>query len=69
MARALGVVLVLACAAGCAPVRAWERGTLARPSMAAEPDPERAAFEEHIAAAREAALSPAAAGGGGCGCN
>jgi len=54
---------------GCATVPAWERETLAQPAMAAEPDPEATAFEAHFDGARESALDPGAAGGGGCGCN
>ena len=54
---------------GCVPVRPWERETLAHPAMAEQTDPEGDTFEAHVAGAREAALDPGAAGGGGCGCN
>ena len=67
----LVVACGLACAAvgGCAPVRPWERGTLAQPAMSEEPDPEGAAFDAHLDGARESALDPSRSGGGGCGCN
>ncbi len=51
------------------PVRAWERETLAHPAMAEQLDPEGDTFDAHVAGAREAALDPGSAGGGGCGCN
>lgn len=67
----LGAAIVLACVtqSACASVPAWERETLSRREMADEPDPEWAAIRRHIAGARESALDPVAAGGGGCGCN
>lgn len=68
--RALARALLLATAlGGCATVHPWERGRLASPAMAEVPEPERAAFDAHVAGAREAALDPGGAGGGGCGCN
>jgi hypothetical protein len=72
MTRAL---LLLACAALCAgcatraPVKAWEKGNLARPEMLVAGDPLEARFNEHIYASREAASGGSAVGGGGCGCN
>jgi len=65
-ALALGLALTLS---ACATVRPWERERLAHPAMADEPDPEAAAFDAHVAGARESALDPASSGGGGCGCN
>ena len=67
-ALALGVALALSFAA-CAPLAPWRRGRLAHPAMADAPDPEGAAFDAHLRGAREPALDPGAAGGGGCGCN
>ena len=58
--------------AGCAtrePVKAWEKGTLARPEMQVAGDALEARFNEHIYASREAASGGTAVGGGGCGCN
>ena len=56
-------------AGGCAAVRPWERELVSHPAMAEELDPGGAAFDGHVAGARESALDPAESGGGGCGCN
>jgi hypothetical protein len=56
-------------AAGCAPVRPWEREVLARPEMAWDPDPLEAAHRGHVFYSKEASLPGGGAGGGGCGCN
>ena len=54
---------------GCADVKPWERGTLAKPHMALQPFPVQAALREHIYGSRESASGgSASAGGGGCGC-
>jgi hypothetical protein len=55
--------------AGCEPVQPWERGDLAKPQMALEPDPANAALRTHTFSAREAAQGGNAGVGGGCGCN
>lgn len=62
-------VLAALLAGGCATVQPWQRERLASPAMAPVPEPERAAFDAHVAGARESALDPGGAGGGGCGCN
>jgi hypothetical protein len=60
----------MVCAAtGCVNVQPWERGTLAKPVMQAEPDPVYATFSEHVHFTREAASGGQGIGGGGCGCN
>lgn len=66
---ALAWMILATLTSSCATVQAWERERLANPAMADVPDPERAAFDSHIAGARESALDPGSAGGGGCGCN
>jgi hypothetical protein len=53
---------------GCATVEAWERGRLAKPHMALEPDPSERLLREHMYLAREAAAGGEAGRGGGCGC-
>ena len=63
---AIAVALALG---GCATVAPWERERLAHPAMRPGTETERAEFDAHIAGARESALDPGAAGGGGCGCN
>jgi hypothetical protein len=71
--RAAALLLALplaACAlAGCASVRPWERGALARPDMAWEPDSLEATRRAHVFFSKEASLEGGGAGGGGCGCN
>jgi Domain of unknown function (DUF4266) len=53
---------------GCAPVRPWERGHLAKAQMALEPNPLQTGLRSHIYGSREAAAGGNAAQGGGCGC-
>jgi len=60
------LVLLLPCAA-CVRVAAYERGSLAHPTMAtsdiAPPS------EEHVRAVQEGAVGGGGSAGGGCGCN
>ncbi len=65
---AAGVLLLLALT-GCVPVKAWERGDLARPEMAFEPDPMLAGYRRHVEFSKEAASGGPVLSGGGCGCN
>lgn len=51
------------------PVMPWEKGTLSKPAMTFESDPQDAAFTEHMYFSKEAASGGAGVGGGGCGCN
>lgn len=53
---------------GCAAVAPWERGNLAKPHMALEPNPALRALRVHTYMSREAALAGSIAAGGGCGC-
>jgi hypothetical protein len=69
LAAALLGPAVLGAAAGCAPVRPWERDVLARPDMAFEPDGLEAKRRSHVFFSKEASLQGGGAGGGGCGCN
>jgi len=62
-------IAVAAMCAGCADVQPWERGNLAKPHMALNPDPVHAALRTHKFASREAASGGGNAEGGGCGCN
>ncbi len=56
--------------AGCADVSPWERGYLAKPHVALEPDPAQAALRVHAYRSREAAAvwGEATGAGAGCGC-
>jgi len=69
LAAALLGALLLGAAAGCAPVRPWERDLLARPDMAWEPDSLEARRRGHVFFSKEGSLQGGSAGGGGCGCN
>ena len=53
---------------GCTHVEPWERGNLAKPQMALDPDPMQSALRTHIYNSREAAAGSNAGQGGGCGC-
>jgi len=50
-------------------VRAWERGYLAQPEMAWQPDRLAAALNKHVYFSKEASSGGNSAAGGGCGCN
>lgn len=51
------------------PVKPWERGILAKPSMQLTADEVENALDEHIYFSKEASTGGQAIGGGGCGCN
>jgi hypothetical protein len=53
----------------CTNVSPWERGNLAKPEMAIQPNPNLHNFREHIYTAREASQGGHIGVGGGCGCN
>jgi Domain of unknown function (DUF4266) len=53
---------------GCTSVQPWERGNLAKPQMALDPNPSQSALRAHNYGSREAAAGGNAAQGGGCGC-
>lgn len=53
----------------CTPVRAWERGHLARAEMAWDADKLESALNKHIFFSKEASSGGNSAAGGGCGCN
>jgi len=67
--RILMLVLLVCMLQGCTHVEAWERGTLARPEMALEPDGLDAALDDHVYFSKEASSGGNRASGGGCGCN
>jgi hypothetical protein len=66
--RTLGGIGLLLALAGCAQVKPWERGNLAKPQMAPDPHPLQSALRTHNYASREAVAGGSAAQGGGCGC-
>lgn len=64
------VVLALLCLqCACTTVQPWERGYLARPDMAFEPDPLEARSKAHLYSSKEASAGGTGASTGGCGCN
>ena len=68
IALAGGVVLCLALM-GCETVQPWQKGNLAKPEMAFDPDPLQTRFAEHTYFSKEGASGGMSVGGGGCGCN
>ncbi|WP_395703206.1 DUF4266 domain-containing protein [Aquabacterium sp.] len=62
------VVLAPVLLGACAEVAPWQRGTLAKPQMAVDPQPAQSALRAHVQASREAAGRNNPAEGGGCGC-
>ncbi|MDD2723024.1 MAG: DUF4266 domain-containing protein [Methylovulum sp.] len=52
----------------CVPVSPWQRGILAKPSMATAPTPMQDTLSEHTHSSREAESASSSASGGGCGC-
>jgi hypothetical protein len=63
------VVSLGAMTVGCAEVKPWEKGVLAKPEMTFEGDVLDTKFSEHIYSSKEAASGSSGVGGGGCGCN
>jgi hypothetical protein len=61
-------LLLSASLAGCAPIRAWERGRFTKSHVAPDPHPASQALRDHVHASREAASGGGAAPSGGCGC-
>jgi hypothetical protein len=56
--------------AGCTnTVQPWERGTLAKPEMAFDPNTSELAIRNHTFSAKEASTGGYGVSGGGCGCN
>ncbi len=63
------VLLTVLLLGGCGTVQPWEKGYLAKPAMAFDPDPLEAHFKQHVYSSKEAASGGYGVGGGGCGCN
>ncbi len=56
-------------AVGCARVKPWQRGNLARIERCVERDASARAYEAHMWMVREGAAGGYGKPGGGCGCN
>lgn len=67
----LAILLIAMLLTACAgePVKPWEKGNLAKPIMALDPDPLESRINLHIYNSKEAATGGYGVGGGGCGCN
>lgn len=65
---AIMALLVVASCAGCTGVAPWERGRLAKPQSAMEPEPMQRNLRTHVYSSREGTPGGSAAQGGGCGC-
>jgi hypothetical protein len=63
------ICLTVLTAGGCAEVRPWERGILAKPEMQLVPDKMESYVDDHTYFSKEAATGGKSVGGGGCGCN
>jgi len=68
----IGLFNLLLVLSACAPVAPWERGTLAKPQMALEPNPAQRSLRVHAYRSRESAAGWGEAtgpgAGAGCGC-
>jgi Domain of unknown function (DUF4266) len=69
--RTILIVILFSLISACEiqPVKPWERGILAKPSMQLTADEVENALDEHIYFSKEASTGGQAIGGGGCGCN
>jgi hypothetical protein len=59
----------IAGAAGCVPVKPYQRELLAKPFMAFHDDPDEETLDLHMLEAREGSTGGYGSAGGGCGCN
>ena len=66
---AIAVAAIALLLAACAPVRPWERGTLARAEMQFEPNSLQTGLYEQVYESKEAASGGTKTAGAGCGCN
>lgn len=65
---AIAAIVVALMGAGCTSVAPWERGRLAKPQSAMEPEPMQRSLRTHVYSSREGTPGGSAAQGGGCGC-
>jgi hypothetical protein len=63
------IQLALGACAGPQPVAAWQKGDLAKPIMAFDPDPLAARIRQQVYLSKEAASGGNAVGSSACGCN
>ncbi len=65
----LGATALLAGCTGPQPVAAWEKGYIAKPIMAFDPDPLSSRIKQQVYLSKEAASGSGTVGTSGCGCN
>lgn len=64
------IILIFLQCYGCATgVKPWQRGDLAKPHMAIEPDALLRTIREQLVTSKEASSGGYSVVGGGCGCN
>lgn len=69
---AISCILAVLCGhlfVGCAQVKPWEKGHLAKPHMAFDPDPVEARFVRHVQDSKEGTSGGYGVQISGCGCN
>lgn len=65
---AIAALIVAFMGTGCTSVAPWERGRLAKPQSAIEPEPMQRNLRTHVYSSREGTPGGSPAQGGGCGC-
>lgn len=63
------MIAAIAVAPGCAPVKPYQRGRLAKPKMQLQRDAQATEIEHHVYESREGSAGGHVGTGGGCGCN
>ena len=66
---AMAVAVLVSGCGSVGKVQPWEKGNLAKPEMAFDPDVLETRFADHTYFSKEGASGGAGVGGGGCGCN
>lgn len=67
--KILLTLFILQCYGCATDVKAWEKGDLAKPHMAIEPDGLQRTIREQMVTSKEASSGGHSVVGGGCGCN
>jgi hypothetical protein len=67
--RLLWLIVVVSLTSGCAAVKPWDRGRVAKRCMQLEPEPLSLLVQQHVYQYREGSAGGYGGLGGGCGCN
>ncbi|MCO6430086.1 MAG: DUF4266 domain-containing protein [Deltaproteobacteria bacterium] len=65
----IAAVALIVAILGCAEVKPWQKGNLAKSHMAFDTDPAESRFTQHVYTSKEGSHGGYGIGGGGCGCN